>query len=579
MSGGVGQRLKERRGSDIIRSRRPGAPSLSKAEQDRAEWYKNLSDEVFAKVRADRVEAEDSGGVSKAPMIEDEKKEAEGEGKEEEEEALPTETEEERVERERIEKEEAEAEQARKIQELLEKNRKEAKKFKGGAGFALAEESDAKRKEDEERRNAVGKVRKPDPEFFVRPKDFDPNSWVVRIGEDIGKSAQARVLALPWLCGDANVFKDLAIVLNAENVELYSVQLPGRYVRLREPCFKSIFQVVHHVHEAMSDMFMLDLDLPPLVIFGHSVGAIVGFELTLLIEKEHYENASSGAADGGSYFGVKHLLVTSCNPPHVVTTLNSDRFETKYFCSSGGELWDRFKALDLAPVFLRDRKDLLSMYMPIFRADYTMLEKYIYWQEPPEEVKRDKNARASRLGAASGQAKTDFVQPMLRCPVTAMMAQDDPSTANPRGHEWARHSTIREVQESAMDKKEKADKPPKRDADDDATSITSATSALSGSTLKTGNQTTATRSTHKGSATGGGDNEGEDDNSSIDSRDSDTRARDEERERRRIEEEGRDTTHWWVNVKSGGHMFIRDAINKTFDETFIEKLLNIAYEM
>ena len=76
---------------------------------------------------------------------------------------------------------------------------------------------------------------------------------------------------------------------------------------------------------------------------------------------------------------------------------------------------------------------------------------------------------------------------------------------------------------------------------------------------------------------GGGDSE--DDDSSIDSRDSDTRARDEDRERRRIEEEGRDTTQWWVNIKSGGHMFIRDAINKTFDDTFIENLLNIAYEV
>ena len=157
--------------------------------------------------------------------------------------------------------------------------------------------------------------------------------------------------------------QDLAIVLNNENIELYSVQLPGRYVRLNEPYFKSVFQIVHHMYEALQELWMLDMDLPKLVIMGHSVGAIVGFELTLLIEKELYEGASSSGGGEEAYFGVKHLLVTSCNPPHVITKLNSDRFETKFFCASGGELWDRFALLGLAPVHLRGRKDMLGMYV------------------------------------------------------------------------------------------------------------------------------------------------------------------------------------------------------------------------
>ena len=47
----------------------------------------------------------------------------------------------------------------------------------------------------------------PLPLRFVRPKDFDPSLWIVRLGKELGKSAQARVLAIPWLCGDAAVFK------------------------------------------------------------------------------------------------------------------------------------------------------------------------------------------------------------------------------------------------------------------------------------------------------------------------------------------------------------------------------------
>ena len=575
-------RLKVRRGSDVIRSRRPGATSLSESEQDRAAWYKSLQDEVFAKVRAERVELEDKGEIAK-PAEPEPDLEPDEEVMDE-----PKESDEERLAREAKEKEEAEAEQARKIQELLDKNRREAKKFSGGAAFALAEESDAKRKEDEERRSNVGKVRRPDPETYVRPRDFDADLWVVRVGKTL-PSAQARVLALPWLCGDAAVFKDLASVLNEENVELYSVQLPGRYVRLKEACFKSVFQIVHHIYEALQEKWMLDGDLPKLVVVGHAVGAIVAFELTLLIEKNLYESSAAGGGGGGGggggsggdadYFGVKHLLVTSCNPPHIVTKLNSDRFETKFFCASGGELFTRFQQLNLPPVYLRERKDILQMYMPIFRADYTLLEKYIYWQDPPEEDKKDKNKQASRL--ANVASKSNHVLPCLRCPVTSMSARDDPFVDVTVGHEWGRHSVDKRVSESLIDqraakkeakkerqrlKEEKRKKREERDrrekANEDVGSVASST---------TGMGTEATLSSDDGS-------EDDSDNSSLDSRDSETRARDRERERRRIEAQGRPSTQYWKNIELGGHMFIRDAINKAYHDDFITTLIDICYE-
>ena len=154
-----------RRGSDIVRSARPGAISLSAKEAERAAWYADLQKEVFAKARADRMKMEDEGGVGAVDHLEDTK--ADEDEKEAEEDAELTETDEEIAEREAAEKAEAEAEQARKIQELLDKNRREAKKFSGGAAFALANESDAKAKEDEARREAIGKVRRPDPETYV----------------------------------------------------------------------------------------------------------------------------------------------------------------------------------------------------------------------------------------------------------------------------------------------------------------------------------------------------------------------------------------------------------------------------
>jgi len=242
--------------------------------------------------------------------------------------------------------------------------------------------------------------------------------------------------------------------------------------------------------------------------------------------------------------------------------------------------------------------------MPIFRADYALLEKYIYWQDAPEEEggKKDKNKRASRLGAASGQTQVNYVLPMLRCAVTSMMSRDDPSTDVKKGHEWARHSTLKPVLASLVDpeeaKREKKLQKEKRkkaktairekqeraqrkangeEVTDDEASVSSHMTGMTGQSEQDtiGNETaTATVEVTLS------DSESESDNSSLDSRDSQTRARDRDRERRRIEAQGRPSNAYWKNLPegTGGHMWIRNAVFKTYHDDLVDTLLDICYQ-
>ena len=85
----------------------------------------------------------------------------------------------------------------------------------------------------------MGRIKRPDPEFYERPKDFDAKKWIVKLtnDEDVDKYStqiKSRLLVLPWLCGDHSVYKGFAKELIKYGVEVYSITMPGRYIRYKE---------------------------------------------------------------------------------------------------------------------------------------------------------------------------------------------------------------------------------------------------------------------------------------------------------------------------------------------------------
>src|SRR5438093_882622 len=85
--------------------------------------------------------------------------------------------------------------------------------------------------------------------------------------------ARARLLCLPHAGGSASFFLPVAHAL-APDVEVLAVQYPGRQDRRGEDCVDNVPEFADRLLDALAGW----LDRP-LALFGHSMGALVGFEL------------------------------------------------------------------------------------------------------------------------------------------------------------------------------------------------------------------------------------------------------------------------------------------------------------
>lgn len=182
-----------------------------------------------------------------------------------------------------------------------------------------------------------------------------------------------RLFCFPYAGAGASVYRAWGEELPAD-VEICALQAPGREARLREPPLDDLGELVGRTAEHIRPL----LDLPA-VFFGHSMGAVVAFELTRTLEADH-----------GS--PVRLLIVSGRRAPQLqepeppIAGLSDDAFVA--------EIRRRYNGI---PDELMQYPDLLALLLPALRADVAALERYQYRSGEP-----------------------------LECPVTAMGGADDP---------------------------------------------------------------------------------------------------------------------------------------------------------
>jgi medium-chain acyl-[acyl-carrier-protein] hydrolase len=89
-----------------------------------------------------------------------------------------------------------------------------------------------------------------------------------------------RLFCFPYAGGGSSIFRTWAASLPSY-VEVYAANLPGRGARIAEPPFTHISTMV----ESIADDLRPHLG-KPFAFFGHSMGAIIGFELARLLRRE-----------------------------------------------------------------------------------------------------------------------------------------------------------------------------------------------------------------------------------------------------------------------------------------------------
>jgi surfactin synthase thioesterase subunit len=128
----------------------------------------------------------------------------------------------------------------------------------------------------------------------------------------------------------------------------------------------------------------------PFALFGHSLGAILAFEVARRIRHP----------------GLAHLFVSGRRAPHVPL----DRPPIHDLPDS--DLADELRRLAGTPEEVLREPEFASVFMPLIRADFRLSETYLYRPSPP-----------------------------LRIPITAYGGIDDAEVASAAVEAWSTHTT------------------------------------------------------------------------------------------------------------------------------------------
>ncbi|WP_372422059.1 thioesterase II family protein [Salinarimonas chemoclinalis] len=159
-----------------------------------------------------------------------------------------------------------------------------------------------------------------------------------------------RVFCIPYAGGSEDVFDGWPEHL-APVAEVRAALLPGRGARFGEPLLDAMPALVEELARQVGDA-----DGEPLVLLGHSFGALAAHALALHLE-------ASGRA-------VARLVVSGSRAPFLPPQL------PLLHTMSDAELTARVGDLGGTDPEVLAHRDLMAMFLPILRADFRIVETY-----------------------------------------------------------------------------------------------------------------------------------------------------------------------------------------------------------
>jgi medium-chain acyl-[acyl-carrier-protein] hydrolase len=169
---------------------------------------------------------------------------------------------------------------------------------------------------------------------------------------------RARLFCFPYAGGSDAAFRAWSEHL-APDVEVYPALLPGRGARIFEPPLTRISTIVEHLAAAARPL----LDRP-FAFFGHSMGALIAFELARLLRAEAGVEPS-------------HLFAAGSRAPRI-----PDPDPTVYD-RPDAEFIEHLRRLNGTPSDVLEHPELMALMLPLLRADFEAVETYRYEEGRP----------------------------------------------------------------------------------------------------------------------------------------------------------------------------------------------------
>lgn len=165
--------------------------------------------------------------------------------------------------------------------------------------------------------------------------------------------ARLRLFCFPYAGGSASIYRSWSAQLPAE-VALYPIQIPGRETRLLEQPFTQIDALIPALAQALRPHLGM-----PFAFFGHSMGALVSFELARYLRDSRAPTPI-------------HLFASGRRAPQIPSA------DPPIYHLPEAEFLAEVRRYNGTPDDVLENAELMQVVLPALRADFTLLETYAY---------------------------------------------------------------------------------------------------------------------------------------------------------------------------------------------------------
>ncbi|MEO8593992.1 MAG: alpha/beta fold hydrolase [Candidatus Solibacter sp.] len=176
--------------------------------------------------------------------------------------------------------------------------------------------------------------------------------------KDRDTKARIRLFCFPYAGGGASLYRSWKSPTPG-SFEVWPVQLPARENRINETPFTRLDPLIVALEHAL-----LRHVQHPFAFFGHSLGGLIAFELACRLRSNH------GIVPA-------HLFVSGRSAPHIV-----DADEPMHTLPDP-ELKRRLRKLNGTPEDVLAHDELMSLALPLLKADFAISETYSYAPREP----------------------------------------------------------------------------------------------------------------------------------------------------------------------------------------------------
>jgi medium-chain acyl-[acyl-carrier-protein] hydrolase len=182
------------------------------------------------------------------------------------------------------------------------------------------------------------------------------NRWVTSVNSTT--HAKGQLICLPFAGGGASFYRRWSAIV-PDTISMFAMQLPGREERMNEPPFERMQELVQAAIVGLVPTLR-----PPYSLFGHSLGALICYELIHALRQQGHPMP-------------EHLFVSGAMAPQIARTSKPvhelpDNLLIEEIARYGGFAEE-----------ILDHPELMELLLPRLRADFALFETYTFQQHAP----------------------------------------------------------------------------------------------------------------------------------------------------------------------------------------------------